>query len=78
MKEQETKTLGRKRRQVVFPGGKKTRIVSFAGLYTVRDKPNRVVIVKMPSPYRYSNMREKETKSVSGKIDKERTKKKNK
>jgi hypothetical protein len=36
-------------------------------LYTVRDKPNRVV----KCPYHAENMREKETKSVTVKRDRE-------
>ncbi len=39
----------------------------------IRDKPNRAV----KCPYLTENMREKETKSVSGKIDKESRRKKN-
>jgi hypothetical protein len=42
-------------------------------LYTIRDKPNRVV----KCPHHTENIREKETKSVSGKIDKESRRKKN-
>ncbi len=75
MKEQETKTLGGKRRQVVFVGGKVQGSSALRALvqYTLRDKPNKVV----KCPDHTENMREKETKSVSGKIDKERRRKKN-